>query len=184
MFKIKKCRHKYIGRSVRWEILGNGIPMECHFCNTVFISEAARSIRLPMGSRAHICEKCLSNIICEKCKKPINGQLITAECVSCGQVAFFCKSCARKALFIDLDKQERPEVIAGKIFSLIQDLVNTGGQKQGPWARFINLFRKKKTKNPVELFPLIMNINMFFTDPYDMDEFMDGDIGNEDWWMN
>ncbi len=181
---FKRCRHKYVGRSAFWEAAAPGQPLECRFCDKVFVSDSARILRLPMGSKLNICQDCLSKMACSKCGKKLSAHFFTAECLSCGVIDLFCPDCAEKALFINLDKQERPEVIAGKIFSLVQELMNTNNKSQGPLGRFLNMFRKKRPKNPVELFPLIMNINMFFSDPYDVDEFMDGDAGNEDWWMN
>ncbi len=180
----KRCSHKkLIGQKLMWVGIFAGMPQNCILCNKTFIPEIPRAIKTVSSSNVYICSQCLAQLKCHKCAKALDGDNIyVAECMHCGKVVFLCQHCSEKRLFINLSQQTDPQELITKLYSIIEELINMEAGKHKKFNLF-NLFKRKRKLDSKQLFPFIMNINMYFNEELDSDFYDDG-FENEDWWSN
>ena len=183
--KRVSCNHKkLIGRRIEWFAIPGGTPQGCYKCGKIFIPDIPRVIKSPSGVGLYVCRDCLSSVKCDLCSARINNEkdMYIAECLYCNNYLLLCPHCAKKKLFIDFSNSSDPEEVISKIYSIVNELMdmNKNRRTKSFWA---NVFKKKKKPNLEQLFPLIMNINMYFSEDMGSDFYYD-DFDNEDWWMN
>ncbi len=162
----KRCSHKrVIGRAIQYQILPSGVPQVCERCGKVFVLETPKVIKSVDGDTGvYLCPSCREKLRCDGCGKVFKLEDgFIGECVFCSSIVFFCPRCAKKRIYINLSASPDPEEVVKKLYSIIEELMEMGKAKTGKWNIF-NLFRKKKKGGYKSLFPLIMNINMYFND--------------------
>ncbi len=176
----KRCRHKrLIGRKVEWVATEVGTPQRCDGCGKLFVPDIPRQLLAPSRSSAYLCPECIKNLRCHRCRRPFDlKEGSVAECFSCGTVLFLCPRCAKKSLYVNLSDNPTPEELVGKLYRIIEELMNLGRKKSGGWNLW-NLFKKKKSPPSNGNFPLIMNINMYFQED-SLDYYEEGFDADED----
>ncbi len=180
----KRCPHKkLIGRKLEWIAIPGGMPQSCVSCGSVYLTDIPKVIKTPSGVGIHLCNDCRKDLKCGLCGEKLrdNSELYVAECMHCNTFLFICKRCADRRLFVDLSKSIEPDELVARLYSIVNELMeaNKGRRLRSFWG---SLFKKKKSPDLQQLFPLIMNINMYFSEDMGTDFYYD-DFDNEDWWL-
>ncbi len=175
--KKNHCPHNHIvGQAVEFSYnRGQNIIAKCIGCGQLLFCDAPQIIRTPSGEYVYLCADCRKKPVCSICGKKIRpDELYLGECIVCGQVFVLCGRCKRKRVSLDITSDFSPEEIAKRLYAIIDEIVNRRPKrKKFPWFSFW----KKKKKGITSNFPLIMNINMYFTDAdVDSDFYDDTDI--------